>query len=112
MNFVFLIKLSSDFFYNVHISTNYEKIILKFFVIYSALARSKPGRHRKGNNLYKKIQKCIILESNLDFERAKGPTCSKYLHTSNGILSLIISQLQRSSIVKSKQPGQVKTFHQ
>ena len=87
-------------FYNVHISTNYEKIILKFFVIYIALARSKPGPDRKGNNLYNKIQNCIILESNLEFERAKGPTCSIYLHSSTGILSLIISQLQRNYIVK------------
>jgi hypothetical protein len=45
------------------------------------------------------IQKCIILESNLEFEHAKGPTCLKYLHSSTGILSLIISQLQRSSSI-------------
>ena len=51
--------------------------------------------NRKGSNLYKKIQTCIILESNLEFERAKGPTCSKYLHSSTGILSLIISELQK-----------------
>jgi hypothetical protein len=100
VNFVFVIKLSSDFLQGSNtVSTNYEKIILKFFVIYIALARSKPGPDRKGNNLYNKIQNCIILESNLEFERAKGPTCSKYLHTSTGILSLIISQLQRSSVV-------------
>ena len=82
------------------------------FIIYIALARSKPEPNRKGNYLHKKIQKCIILESNLEFERAKGPTCSKCLHTCTGILSLISSQLQRSSIVKNKQPGQVKTVHQ
>jgi hypothetical protein len=44
--------------------------------------------NRKGNNLYKMMQKCIILESNLEFERAKGTTYSKYLHSSTGMLSL------------------------
>jgi hypothetical protein len=53
---------------------------------------SQSGPNRKGNNLYKMIQKCIILESILEFEHAKGPTCLKYLHSSTGILSLIISQ--------------------
>jgi hypothetical protein len=34
------IKLSFDFFYNVQISTNYKKIVLKLFVLSVALART------------------------------------------------------------------------
>jgi len=30
VNFLFAMKLSSDYFYKVQISTNYKKIILKF----------------------------------------------------------------------------------
>jgi hypothetical protein len=61
---------------------------------------------------YMDLNACIILESNLEFEHAKGPTCLKYLHSSTGILSLIISQLQRSSIVKKKiQPGEGENFY-
>ena len=34
------IKLSSDFFYKVHISVNYKRTILKFFFLSVALART------------------------------------------------------------------------
>jgi hypothetical protein len=57
-----------------------------------------------------RLTRFIILESNLEFERAKRPTCSKYLHTSTGILSLIISQLQRSSIVSKNNLDKWKLY--
>jgi hypothetical protein len=51
MNFLFAVKLSSDF-YKVQISTNYEKIILKCVVL--SIAHARPGNIVccKGNNLY------------------------------------------------------------
>jgi len=61
VNFLFDMKLSSDF-YKVQISTNYEKIILKFVVLVLsiALARATIFALCKGNNSYKKH---IILQS-------------------------------------------------
>jgi len=39
-DFLFAIELSSDFFYMVHISTKIKRMILKFSVIFVALACS------------------------------------------------------------------------
>ena len=61
VNFLFAIKLSSDFFTRfIQISKNLKKIKSSLFF---ALNRNH-FVHRKGNNCKKKCQKGIILESN------------------------------------------------
>ena len=64
VNFLFAMKLSSDFFYNIQISTTYEKIILKFIVISIALDRLGSSFLVIREVTHIKI---IILESNLEF---------------------------------------------
>ena len=70
MNFLVAIKLSFDFD-QVQICINYKKIILKFFVLSVALARSGTLLPVvREITLVKKHKECIILYSN--HECAKG----------------------------------------
>ena len=69
VNFLFVVKWFCDYFYKVTVSTNYKKIILKFFVFSTALSRTDTNLPvvREITRINYKI---IILEWN--WECAKG----------------------------------------